>query len=44
MDREPPPRRITLGGIAYDHMETALTAKLAVLRAQKELAYSVDAE
>jgi hypothetical protein len=44
MDREPPPRLITLGSIAYDHMETALTDKLAVLRAQKELAYSVDAE
>jgi NAD(P)-dependent dehydrogenase (short-subunit alcohol dehydrogenase family) len=44
MDREPPPRRITLGSIAYDHIETTLADKLAALRAQKELAYSVDAE
>jgi short-subunit dehydrogenase len=44
MDREPPPRRITLGSTAYDHIETTLAGKLAALRAQKEPAYSVDAE
>jgi NAD(P)-dependent dehydrogenase (short-subunit alcohol dehydrogenase family) len=44
MDRETPPRRITLGSTAYEHIETALADKLAALRAQKELAYSVDAE
>jgi hypothetical protein len=44
VDREPPGRRITLGSTAYDHIETVLADKLAALRAQKELAYSVDAE
>jgi NAD(P)-dependent dehydrogenase (short-subunit alcohol dehydrogenase family) len=40
----PAPRRITLGGNAYEAIEAALRERLAALRAQRELAYGTDAD
>jgi NAD(P)-dependent dehydrogenase (short-subunit alcohol dehydrogenase family) len=37
----PAPRRVVLGGTAYESVEAALEERLAALRAQKELAFSV---
>jgi len=36
------PTRITLGGDAYSYVHTALAERLAVLEAQKDLAFSTD--
>jgi hypothetical protein len=36
------PRRLTLGGDAYAHIEAGLSARLDELRAQREVAYAAD--
>jgi NAD(P)-dependent dehydrogenase (short-subunit alcohol dehydrogenase family) len=36
------PRRLTLGGDAYAHIEAGLSARLGELRAQREVAYAAD--
>jgi NAD(P)-dependent dehydrogenase (short-subunit alcohol dehydrogenase family) len=36
------PRRLTLGGDAYAHIEAGLSARLDELRAQREVAYATD--
>ena len=36
------PRRLTLGGDAYAHIEAGLSARLGELRAQREAAYAAD--
>lgn len=41
-DQHPAPKRITLGSDAYQVIHQALTARLAALEAQKELAFSTD--
>lgn len=41
-DQEPAPLRITLGSDAYNAMHKALSARLAALEAQRELALSTD--
>jgi NAD(P)-dependent dehydrogenase (short-subunit alcohol dehydrogenase family) len=38
------PRRLTLGGDAYAHIETGLSARLHELRAQRDVAYAADDE
>jgi NAD(P)-dependent dehydrogenase (short-subunit alcohol dehydrogenase family) len=43
VDREPAPKRLTLGSDAYTLMHKALTERLAALEAQKDLAFSTDA-
>ena len=43
-DVSPAARRLTLGSQAYANMRLALTARLAALEAQREVALSVDAE
>ncbi|GAA1304382.1 short-chain dehydrogenase/reductase [Planotetraspora silvatica] len=40
----PAPRRLTLGGNAYEAIEAALQDRLSALRAQRELAYGTDAD
>lgn len=40
--QSPAPRRLTLGSDAYAFVHNALTARLAALEAQKELAHSTD--
>lgn len=42
VDRQPAPARIALGSDAYTVMQRALSARLAELEAQKELAFSTD--
>ncbi|GID30541.1 SDR family oxidoreductase [Paractinoplanes brasiliensis] len=42
-DREPAPRRLVLGSDAYQGIETALAARLADIRAQRESAAATDA-
>ena len=39
---KPAPRRLVLGSDAYKHIEDALVERLALLRSQKELAFSTD--
>jgi hypothetical protein len=39
---KPAPRRLVLGSDAYRHIEAALVEGLALLRSQKELAFSTD--
>jgi NAD(P)-dependent dehydrogenase (short-subunit alcohol dehydrogenase family) len=39
---KPAPRRLVLGSDAYKHIEEALVERLALLRSQKELAFSTD--
>jgi NAD(P)-dependent dehydrogenase (short-subunit alcohol dehydrogenase family) len=41
-DQSPAPRRLALGSDAYAFIHSALTARLAALEAQKELAHSTD--
>ena len=41
-DQHPAPRRLTLGGRAYAQIRAALTDRLAVLDAQKAIAFSTD--
>jgi NAD(P)-dependent dehydrogenase (short-subunit alcohol dehydrogenase family) len=41
-DSDTPPLRLALGSTAYDHIEAALTARLAELRSQQAIAYSAD--
>jgi NAD(P)-dependent dehydrogenase (short-subunit alcohol dehydrogenase family) len=41
-DSDTPPLRLALGSTAYDHIEAALVARLAALRAQRDVAYSAD--
>jgi hypothetical protein len=36
--------RLTLGSIAYEHIDAALRNRLAALEATRELAYSTDAD
>jgi len=43
-DAEKAPRRLTLGSDAYQGVHTALSTRLAELEAQKDLAFSTDAE
>lgn len=43
VEREPAPRRLVLGSDAYATMETALTSRLADVRAQRESAAATDA-
>ena len=42
--RQPAQRRLTLGSGAYDHVRRALTTRLTELDAQREIAFSVDAD
>jgi hypothetical protein len=42
VDRDPAPKRISLGSDAYAAIQKALTDRLAVLEAQKDLALSSD--
>ena len=42
VDQVPAPRRITLGGGAYESIRAALAGRLAALEAQKEVAYAAD--
>lgn len=39
---KPAPRRLVLGSDAYQHIEASLLERLALLRSQKELAFSTD--
>jgi len=39
---KPAPRRLVLGSDAYQHIEASLVERLALLRSQKELAFSTD--
>ncbi len=39
---DPAPRRVVLGGDAFEHVRATLTERLAALEAQKELAFSTD--
>jgi len=39
---KPGPRRLVLGSDAYQHIEASLVERLALLRSQKELAFSTD--
>ena len=41
-DLKPAPRRLVLGSDAYQHIEESLVERLALLRSQKELAFSTD--
>lgn len=41
-DLQPAPKRLTLGSDAYALVHEALTERLAMLEAQKELAHSTD--
>ncbi|MGH9842654.1 MAG: SDR family oxidoreductase [Blastocatellia bacterium] len=43
-DAEKAPRRLTLGSDAYQSVHTALSTRLAEIEAQKDLAFSTDAE
>lgn len=43
VDQQPAPRRLALGSDAWQAMQRQLSARLAALEAQKELAYSTDA-
>lgn len=40
--RQPAPLRLTLGSDAYDHVHASLSARLAALEAQKDLAMAMD--
>ena len=42
VDRQPAPKRLALGSDAYTAMQRALSARLAELEAQKDLAFSTD--
>jgi NAD(P)-dependent dehydrogenase (short-subunit alcohol dehydrogenase family) len=44
VDVSPAPRRLTLGGSAYEAIRAALRDRLAALESQRELAYSTDAD
>jgi NAD(P)-dependent dehydrogenase (short-subunit alcohol dehydrogenase family) len=44
VDASPAPRRLTLGGNAYEAISAALRDRLAALEIQRELAYSTDAD
>ncbi len=41
-DRTPAPKRLTMGGSAYTNVRAALVDRIAVLDAQKDLAFSTD--
>jgi hypothetical protein len=41
-DAAEPTRRVALGSTAYQSIEQALTARLAELRAQRDIAFSAD--
>lgn len=41
-DADNPPRRLALGSAAFDNIETALAARLAELRDQRDVAYRAD--
>lgn len=43
VEQEPAPRRLALGGDAWNAMHAQLTERLAALEAQKEIAFSTDA-
>lgn len=42
IDADVMPRRLTLGGDAYAHIEAGLSARLEELRAQRDVAYAAD--
>jgi len=42
VEQNPAPKRIALGSDAYGAIHKALTDRLAVLEAQKDLAFSTD--
>lgn len=42
VDQNPAPKRIALGSDAYAAIHKALTDRLAILEAQKDLAFSTD--
>ena len=42
VDQRPAPRRLALGSNAYEDIHAALSARLAALEAQREIAYSAD--
>ncbi|GAA4573144.1 SDR family oxidoreductase [Planotetraspora kaengkrachanensis] len=44
VETSPAPRRLTLGGGAYEAIEAALQERLSALRAQRDLAYGTDAD
>ncbi len=44
VDQRPAPRRLALGSNAYEDIHAALSARLAALKAQREIAYSADEE
>jgi hypothetical protein len=44
VDVSPAPRRLTLGSNAYQALTAAWRNRLAALEAQRELAYSIDAD
>jgi NAD(P)-dependent dehydrogenase (short-subunit alcohol dehydrogenase family) len=44
VETTPAPRRLTLGGNAYEAIEAALQERLSALRAQRDLAYGTDAD
>jgi len=44
VDQTPAPKRLALGSDSYTVMRNALTARLAELESQKELAFSTDAD
>ena len=44
VDTVPAPKRLALGSDAYGAMHKALSARLAELEAQKELAFSTDVD
>lgn len=41
-DADDPPARLALGGVAFEHIEAALTGRLDALRAQRDVAYGAD--
>ncbi|MEH6678176.1 hypothetical protein [Phenylobacterium sp.] len=41
-DAENPPRRLALGGTAYENISRALTGRLDELRTQRDTAFSAD--
>ena len=43
VDRNPAPKRLTLGSDAYSLVRAGLTERLAALEAQKDIALSTDA-
>ena len=41
-DADDPPRRLALGSTAFENIEAALAARLAELRAQRDIAHGAD--